>query len=233
MKTIGLIGGMNWQSTIEYYRIINNEVLRRTSGKHAARIVIDSVDFGEVYMLFTKQDFEGLTGLLLKAAGNLENAGAELLMIGANTMHFAAETVQAGIHIPLVSIVDATLTAIRAKGLTRVGLLGTKFTMEQPYFKHRLRSNGIEVSVPGEEDREFIQQTIFTELFNATLNPKSKKRFLSIMEVLAKDGAQGIVLGCTEIPLLIKQEDTALPVFDTTEIHSLAAVEMASINNEE
>jgi aspartate racemase len=228
MKTIGLIGGMNWQSTIEYYRIINNEVLRRTSGKHAAKIVIDSVDFGEVYMLFSNRDFEGLTTLLINSAQKLEKAGAELLMIGANTMHFAAESVQAGICVPLVNIMDATIEAIRAKGLTKVGLLGTKFTMEQDFFKQRLIANGIDVVVPGTEDREFIHQTIFTELFNATINPESKKRFLSIMDGLASEGAQGIILGCTEIPLLIKQEDTALPVFDTTEIHAKAAVELAS-----
>jgi aspartate racemase len=227
MKTIGLIGGMNWQSTIEYYRIINNEVLRRTKGKHAARIIIDSVDFGEVYMLFSNQDFEGLTVLLINSAQKLEKAGAELLMIGANTMHFAAESVKNNIGVPLVNIVDVTIEAIQTKGLSKVGLLGTKFTMEQDFFKSRLRSNGIEVNVPGEEDREFIKQTIFKELFLAYINPESKKRFLSIMETLAGDGAQGIILGCTEIPMLIKQEDTALPVFDTTEIHALATVEQA------
>ena len=143
-------------------------------------------------------------------------------------MHFAADTVKESINIPLVNIVDATIAAIQAKGLIKVGLLGTKFTMEQDFFKQRLISSIIDVNVPGEEDREFIQQTIFKELFNATINPESKKRFLSIMDGLAREGAQGIILGCTEIPLLIKQEDTVLPVFDTTEIHALAAVELAS-----
>jgi aspartate racemase len=228
MKTIGLIGGMSWQSTIDYYRIINNAVVRRTKGKHAAKIVIDSVDFGEVEVLISNQDFAGLTALLVKSAQRLETAGAELLMIGANTMHFAAEPVQESVSIPLVHIVDATIAAIRAKGLTKVGLLGTKFTMEQDFFRQRLISNGIDVNVPGTEDREIIQQTIFKELFSAVINPESKKRFLSIMDGLAQEGAQGIILGCTEIPLLIKQEDTALPVFDTTEIHAMAAVEMAS-----
>lgn len=227
MKTIGLIGGMSWQSTIEYYRIINSVVVRRTKGKHAAKIVIDSVDFGEVEVLISNQDFAGLTALLVNSAQKLEKAGAELLMIGANTMHFAAEPVQESISIPLVNIVDATIEAIQAKSLTKVGLLGTKFTMEQDFFKQRLRTKGIEVNVPGAEDREFIHQTIFRELFNATINPDSKKRFLSIMNGLAGEGAQGIILGCTEIPLLIKQEDTVLPVFDTTEIHSLAAIELA------
>lgn len=227
MKTIGLIGGMSWQSTIEYYRIINSAVVQRTKGKHAAKIVIDSVDFGEVEVLISNQDFAGLTALLVNSAKKLENAGAELLMIGANTMHFAAEPVQESISIPLVNIVDATIEAIQAKSLTKVGLLGTKFTMEQDFFKKRLIANDIDVNVPGAEDREFIHQTIFKELFNAHINPESKKRFLSIMNGLAGEGAQGIILGCTEIPLLIKQKDTALPVFDTTEIHALAAVELA------
>jgi len=228
MKTIGLIGGMSWQSTIEYYRIINNAVVRRTKGKHAAKIVIDSVDFGEVEVLISNQDFAGLMALLVNSAQKLEKASAELLMIGANTMHFAAESIKESISIPLVNIVDATINAIQAKGLTKVGLLGTKFTMEQDFFRERLIANGIDVNVPGAEDREFIHQTIFRELFSAHINPESKKRFLSIMDGLAGDGAQGIILGCTEIPLLIKQEDTALPVFDTTEIHALAAVYMAS-----
>jgi aspartate racemase len=196
-------------------------------GKHAAKIIIDSVDFGEVDSLISSRDFAGLTALLVDSARKLERAGAELLMIGANTMHFAAEPVQAGINIPLVSIVDATMATVKARGLSRVGLLGTKFTMEQEFFKQRLRENSIGVNIPDAEDREFIQQTIFKELFRAYLNPESKKRFLSIMEALAAEGAQGIILGCTEIPLLIKQSDAALPVFDTTEIHAMAAVELA------
>ncbi|MGA2822483.1 MAG: amino acid racemase [Bacteroidales bacterium] len=228
MKTIGLIGGLSWQSTIDYYRFMNMEVLKRTNGKHEAKIVIDSIDFGEVEILMRNEDFTGLTAMLVNSAQKLENAGAELLIIGANTMHFAADTVKESINIPLVNIVDATIAAIQAKGLIKVGLLGTKFTMEQDFFKQRLISSIIDVNVPGEEDREFIQQTIFKELFNATINPESKKRFLSIMDGLAREGAQGIILGCTEIPLLIKQEDTVLPVFDTTEIHALAAVELAS-----
>jgi aspartate racemase len=180
-----------------------------------------------VEVLISNQDFAGLTALLVNSAQKLETAGAELLMIGANTMHFAAEPVQESVSIPLVHIVDATIAAIRAKGLTKVGLLGTKFTMEQDFFRQRLISNGIDVNVPGTEDREFIQQTIFKELFSAVINPESKKRFMFIMDGLAQEGAQGIILGCTEIPLLIKQEDMILPVFDTTEIHALAAVELA------
>jgi aspartate racemase len=227
MKTLGLIGGMSWQSTIEYYRIINSAILRRTNGRHAAKIIIDSVDFGEVETLISTQDLTGLTALLVNSAQKLEKAGAELLMIGANTMHFAADTVKESISIPLVSIVEATIAAIQTKGLTKVGLLGTKFTMEQDFFKQWVIANDIDVNVPRAEDREFIQQTIIKELFKAHINPESKKRFLSIMDGLARDGAQGIILGCTEIPLLIRQEDTVLPVFDTTEIHAMAGVELA------
>jgi aspartate racemase len=227
MKTIGLIGGLSWQSTIDYYRIINKEIVRLTSGKHTARIIIDSVDFGDVEGFMKNQDFRGLSAMLVNSAQKLEKAGAELLMIGANTMHFAADTVQESISVPLIHIVDATITAIRKKSLTKVALLGTRYTMENDFFKKRVISRGIDVNIPDEADREFIHQTIFSELFSAIINPDSKKRFLSIMARLADDGAQGIILGCTEIPLLIKQEDTTLPVFDTTEIHALAAVESA------
>ena len=206
---------------------MNLEVARRTKGKHEAKVIIDSIDFAEVEVFMQDENFTGIATLLVNSAQKLEKAGAELLMIGANTLHFVADSVQESIRIPLVHIVDATLAAIQAKGLTKVGLLGTKFTMEKDYFRKRLISNGIDVNVPGAEDREFIQQTIFKELFRATINPESKKRFLSVMDGLAHEGAQGIILGCTEIPLLIKQEDTVLPVFDTTEIHALAGVELA------
>jgi aspartate racemase len=227
MKTIGLIGGMSWQSTIDYYRIINEAVVSRTEERHSAKIVIYSVDFKEVEDFLINKDFTGLTTLLINSARKLEMAGAELLMIGANTMHFAAESVKESLSIPLINIVDETIKIIRAKNLTKVGLLGTKFTMEQDFFKKRLIANGVAVNVPGLEDRNFIHHVIFKELFSAYINPESKKRFLSIMDAMAVDGAQGIILGCTEIPLLIKKEDTALPVFDTTKIHALAAVELA------
>jgi len=230
MKTIGLIGGMSWQSTIDYYRFMNLEVLRRTNGKHEAKIIIDSVDFAEVEAFMKKKDFKGIKDMMVNSARRLERAGADLLLIGANTIHFAAETVQENISIPLVHIVDATIDAIRSKSLTKVGLLGTKFTMEEDFFKQKLIDGGIGVLVPDQADREFIHHTIFSELFTATIIPETKRRYFTIMDRLASNGAQGIILGCTEIPILIKQEDTALPVFDTTEIHSLAAVELAFKN---
>lgn len=227
MKTIGLIGGLSWQSTIDYYRFMNMEVLRRTNGKHEARIIINSVDFGEVESFMKEKDFDGIRDMMVRSALRLEKAGADLVMIGANTIHFAADSVKASVGIPLVSIIDATIDAIHLKSLTKVGLLGTKITMEEDFFKQKLIDNGIEVIVPDKDDRDFIHRTIFSELFTATIIPETKKRYLNIIDGLAAHGAQGIILGCTEIPILIKQADTVLPVFDTTEIHALAAVESA------
>jgi aspartate racemase len=232
MKTIGLIGGLSWQSTIDYYRFMNLEVKRLTQGRHTAKLIIDSVDFNDVQTFMDNQDYDGVADMLVTSARRLEGAGAELLMIGANTMHFAAGQVRASIGIPLISIMDATIEAIRKKSLTKVGLLGTKYTMEHEFFKQWLIANGIEVTIPGADDRDFIDQTIFRELFNHTVIPESKQRMLSIMNALARDGAGGIILGCTEIPIMIKQEDTALPVFDTTELHALAAVEFAMKSEE-
>jgi aspartate racemase len=227
MKTIGLIGGLSWQSTIDYYRFMNMEVLRRTNGKHEAKIIIDSVDFGEVEAFMKEKDFDGIRAMMVRSAQRLEKAGADFVLIGANTMHFAADTVREALSVPLVSIMDATIEAIHKKSLIKVGLLGTKITMEEDFFKQKLIDSGIDVIVPEKEDREFIHRTIFSELFTATIIPETKKRYLTIMDGLARDGAQGIILGCTEIPILIRQEDTALPVFDTTEIHALAAVELS------
>jgi aspartate racemase len=227
MKTIGLIGGLSWQSTIDYYRFMNMEVLRRTNGKHEAKIIIDSVDFGEVEAFMKEKDFDGIRAMMVRSAQRLEKAGADFVLIGANTMHFAADTVREALTVPLVSIMDATIEAIHKKSLIKVGLLGTKITMEEDFFKQKLIDSGIDVIVPEKEDREFIHRTIFSELFTATIIPETKKRYLTIMDGLARDGAQGIILGCTEIPILIRQEDTALPVFDTTEIHALAAVELS------
>jgi len=227
MKTIGLIGGMGWQSTLEYYRIINETMLSRTGNGHAAKIIIDSLDFGEVEDLIHRNDFAGLTTMLVHSARKLELAGAELLLIGANTMHFVAPEVSRNVSIPLVHIVDVTIEKIREKGLSKVGLLGTKFTMEQDFFKQRLMQHGIKAIVPELVERAFIHRTIFTELFIGKINPVSKTRFLKIIGSLIEGGAQGIILGCTEIPMLIKQDDCPVPVFDTTLIHSVAAVDLA------
>lgn len=227
MKTIGLIGGISWQSTLEYYRIINTAVTKQTQGKHAAKIVIDSLDIGEVDDFVSRQDFKGLTELVVGSAQKLEKAGAGLLMIGANTIHFIADQVENAISIPLIHITDVTISKIKEKGLKRIGLFGTKFTMEQDFYKSRIRNAGIDVLIPGEKERKLIQEVIVTELFKAYINPESKTKFLQIIDSLADKGAEGIILGCTEIPLLIHQSDCTIPVFDTTEIHALAAVEAA------
>ena len=230
MKKIGLIGGLSWQSTVEYYRIINETVAGMTEGKHAARIILDSLDFGEVETFISHKDFEGLTRLVTSSARNLEKTGAELLLICANTMHFIAPQVQESISIPLIHIVDVTIREIKTKGLGKVGLLGTKFTMEQDFYKQKFINQDIEILIPCEEDRDFIQSVIFTELFRAYINPESKKKYIGIIGSLIEQGAQGIILGCTEIPLLIHQEDCNVPVFDTTEIHARAAVGFAMKN---
>jgi aspartate racemase len=226
MKKIGLIGGTSWQSTLDYYRIINEAVMERVAG-HSARIVIDSLDFGEVEAFIKEKNFPGIYQMLINSARILENAGAELLLIGANTMHMAAAEVQASINIPLVHVVDATILKIREKKLSSVILLGTQFTMEQNFFKDRLVQQGIEVFVPELKDREFIHSIIFSELFKRIINPATKRRVLGIIDSLIKQGAQGVILGCTELPLLLSQNDCSIPVFDTTEIHSKAAVELA------
>ena len=227
MKTIGLIGGISWQSTLEYYRIINENAMKRLGNGHTARILVDSLDFGEVDDFIRRNDFSGLAAMIIHSARRLEQAGSELLLICANTMHFIAKKVQESIHIPLVSIVDVTIEKILQKELSRVALLGTKFTMEQDFFKEKLVQQHIEVLVPGADDRDFIHHTIFRELFSGQKNPVSKARFLGIIQTLVESGAEGIILGCTEIPMLIKQEDCTVPVFDTTEIHAMAAVEKA------
>ncbi|MCX6252609.1 MAG: aspartate/glutamate racemase family protein [Bacteroidetes bacterium] len=227
MKTIGLIGGISWQSTIDYYRIINEAVTARTNGKHSARILIDSLDFGDIEDFMLRKDFEGLTRHLAASARKLEQAGAELLMIGANTMHFFAPGIQEAIQIPVVSIIEATIDVIKTKHMDRVGLLATKFTMEEEFYKKDFIMNGIDIIVPPEVERNIVQHVIFEELHKSILNPDSKQKLLSIINWLVGSGAQGIILGCTEIPLLIKQSDCDIPVFDTTEIHALAAVERA------
>lgn len=228
MKKIGLIGGTSWQSTVEYYRIINEYAAERLAPeRHLPKMIIESLDFGEVEAFINNQDFAGLSALLVKSALILENAGADMILICANTMHFFAPAVEANIHVPLVHMVDETIKKIKEMNLTCVSLLGTEFTMEQDFYKDRLIKQGIQVLIPEKEDRQFIHKTIFTELFKGSAKPETKKKFLEIIDSQAQEGAQGVILGCTEIPLVIKQQDCSIPVFDTTEIHAKAAVEFA------
>ena len=228
MKTIGLIGGMSWESTAEYYRIINQTVKERLGGHHSARLVMYSVDFEEIEDLQHRDRWGELTRLMIEAARRVERGGADLLLICTNTMHKMADEVEESIGIPLLHIADATAEAIKAEGLTRVGLLGTKFTMEQDFYKGRLEDiYGIEVLIPGEEDREAVHAIIYDELCHGIVDRSSKEMFNRVIGDLVSGGAQCIVLGCTEIPLLVKKEDAAVPIFDTAEIHAKAAVDYA------
>ncbi|MCX6134452.1 MAG: aspartate/glutamate racemase family protein [Ignavibacteriales bacterium] len=227
MKTIGLVGGTGWISTIDYYRFINLEVNARRGGQNTAKIVLYSVDFGEIDAFHAKGDIDGVGALLTDASKKLVSIGADCILLCANTMHMHAERVQAAVPVPLIHIVEATAKQIRAKSMKKIGLLGTRMTMEREFYKKKLNDAGIEVLVPEKEERDFIQRTINDELVKNLFLPKSKAGFLEIIKKLKTHGAEGVILGCTEIPLLVKQEDTDLPVFDTTHIHSLAAVDFA------
>lgn len=228
MKTIGLIGGMSWESSLEYYRIINEETKKHLGGLHSAKSLMYSVDFAEIEELQHKGDWETATKLMVDAAKRLENGGADFVLICTNTMHKMAKAVEEAISIPILHIADPTAEAIKAQGLTKVALLGTKYTMEQDFYRGRLIEQfGLDVIIPSETDRQTVHDIIYDELCQGEIKATSKQQYMEIIDRLAADGAQGIILGCTEIGLLIKQADVALPVFDTTQIHATAAVEVA------
>ncbi|MBW2341840.1 MAG: aspartate/glutamate racemase family protein [Deltaproteobacteria bacterium] len=228
MKIIGLIGGMSWESSSEYYRIINQMVKERLGGLHSAQCLLYSVDFQEIEELQHQDEWEELTRLMIQFAQKLEDAGAEFIVICTNTMHKMAEEVENSVPIPLVHIADATAQAIVKKGLRRTALLGTRFTMEEDFYKKRLEQRyNIEVMIPSETDRKAIDDVIYHELCLGIIKQSSKERFKKIIKALAVNGAEGVILGCTEIPLLISQEDVEIPLFDTTKIHAESAVEMA------
>ncbi len=228
MKTIGLLGGMSWESSLEYYRIINEEIKLKLGESHSAKCVMFSFDFYDVETLQHKGDWDALTKEMVKQATNLKHAGAEFIVICTNTMHLMAPSIEQKTGLKVLHIANATGDAIRLKGLKKVALLGTKFTMEGDFYKSILEENhGIEVIIPTESDRQIIHDIIYKELVVGIINPESKLNYTEIIEKLALDGAEGVILGCTEIPLLIKQQDVSIPVFDTTDIHSKAAVEFA------
>mgnify|MGYP001063865872 CR=1 FL=1 len=228
MKTIGLIGGMSWESTAEYYRIINEAIRENLGGLHSAKIVMYSVDFEEIEQLQHEGKWDEATNLMIDAASRVERGGADFVLICTNTMHRMAEDVIGNINIPLLHIADATAEKIASLGLKKIGLLGTKFTMEQDFYKGRLiRKYGLEVVIPNESEREVVHNVIYNELCLGETKDLSREQFKIIIKSLIDDGAQGIILGCTELPLLIKQNDCAVPLFDTTEIHARAAVEHA------
>ena len=228
MKTIGLVGGMSWESTLEYYRVINQYTKERLGGFHSAKIVLYSVDFAEVESQQHEARWDDLTRLMTDAAQRVERAGAELLLICTNTMHKMADDVQGKIRIPILHIVDAAAEAIKSRSIKKVGLLGTRFTMEQDFYKQRLiRNHGLEVIIPEEKEREAIHHILYNELCLGEIKERSKGTFRAIIAGLEARGAQGIILGCTEIPLLVSQDDYRIPLFDTTTLHARAAVDFA------
>ncbi|MFI0712543.1 aspartate/glutamate racemase family protein [Streptomyces inhibens] len=227
MKTIGLLGGMSWESTAEYYRLLNQLTRDRLGGLHSSRCVLYSVDFAEIEQLQVEGRWEQAAEVLAKAAGALESAGADMLLICTNTMHKVADQVAAAVGIPLLHLADTTADAVRANGLRRIGLLGTAFTMEQDFYRGRLESHGLEVLVPDAAGRSTVHRVIYEELCLGIVHEESRKSFMAIIGELVAAGAEGIVLGCTEIELLIGPEHSPVPVFPTTRLHAEAAVTLA------
>ncbi len=227
MKTIGLIGGMSWESTLDYYRIINRETARRLGGLNSAKILLSSVNFTEIAPILKNRNWDEAANILRNEAVRLENAGADMILICTNTMHMVAGEVSKSVDIPLLHIAEATADKIAEAGLDKVGLLGTLPTMELNFYRDKLAQKGIETVIPGLKDMEIAHCVIMDELCLGRFRDESRREYLRIISEMAKQGAQGVVLGCTEIPLLLKDSNPALPLFDTTEIHSLAAVDMA------
>jgi len=228
MKTIGLLGGTGWESTVDYYKIINSEVAKKLGKEHSAKIIMFSIDFIEISSRINKNDFEGLGKYISGIAKNIEDAGADCLVICANTLHMFAEQVSEKISIPLIHIADATALKLKEKNIKMAGLLGTRPTMEMPFYKNRLKEKyNIDVIIPEEADIIEIHKIITTELLHGIFKPEAKTYLLSVMDKLAKLGAESIILGCTDFPLLLNQSDTKIVLFDTAEIHAKAAVEFA------
>ncbi len=232
MKTIGLIGGMSWESTSTYYNLINEGIKQNLGGLHSAKIAMYSVDFDEIEKLQRQGGWQETASLLGDAAKSVESAGADFLLICTNTMHKVADEIGSSVSIPLLHIADATAQQLSKDEMKRVGLLGTRFTMEQDFYKKRLHENhGIEVLTPEEADRQVMHDIIYKELCLGIINDESRELVLKIIDSLRKQGAECIILGCTEIPLLVKQKHTEVPLYDTTAIHAGAAVNYALLND--
>ncbi|WP_417663853.1 aspartate/glutamate racemase family protein [Pseudidiomarina donghaiensis] len=227
MKTIGVIGGMSWESTQTYYRLINQKVREQLGGLHSAKLILYSVDFAEIEPLQHAGDWNGTAEILTEAVQALETAGADFIVLATNTMHKVAPEIELAVNIPLLHIADATAAALQADGITTVALLGTKFTMEQDFYRRRLEDHGICVVVPNAAQRNRVHEIIFNELCLGKIEANSKADYLEIIQEMAEFGAEGVVLGCTEISLLINQLDTTIKLYDTTEIHAASAVASA------
>ena len=228
MKTIGLIGGMSWESSLEYYRLINQMVKEKLGEPHSAKSIMYSVDFAEYEKLQHEGKWAELTEKMVDIAQSLEQSGSDLVLICTNTMHKMAPEVQNSIQIPFLHIADAAADEIKSQNIKKVGLLGTKFTMEEDFYKERLKEkHNINVIIPKQEERNKVHKVIYQELISGIINDDSRREFQDIIKNLKARGAEGVVLGCTEIPLLIKEKDSVIPVFDTTMLHARKAVEMA------
>ena len=228
MKTLGLIGGMTWHSTVDYYKLINQGVQERLGGSHSAEILMLSLDFAPVEDLQSRGEWEALGQLMAGAARTLERGGAEAIVICANTMHQLAGDVTAAIKVPLIHIADAVAAAVKARGLKTVGLLGTRYTMEMDFYRGRLEApHGLGVLVPEEPGRTIVHDVIYKELAHGVVRPEARQAYVEVIEDLMKRGAEGVILGCTEIPMLIGAKDSPVPVFDTTALHAAAAVDFA------
>lgn len=227
MKTLGLIGGTTWPSTVDYYRYLNRLTGERTGGSAYPRLILYSVNFVEYKALADAGDWKGVADRLSAIAAKLEAAGAEALVLCANTTHMVADIISESVNIPLLNIVDAVGWEIKGRGIRRVALLGTRFTMENEFYQNKLMAYGVETIVPKTDERNFVHDSIFDELVNEVFRDETKQRYLKLMEDLRARGAEGIILGCTEIPLLVKQADTDIPLFDSTLIHAKYAVDFA------
>ncbi len=229
MKTIGLLGGMSWESTVPYYQILNREVGRRLGGLHSARVLMLSVDFHEIEILQHQGRWERLGEMLSEEAVTLETAGADFLVLCTNTMHLVAPAIEESTSIPLLHIADATAERVRGLGLDRIGLLGTRFTMEETFYRGRLEGHGISVLIPEAGDRDLVHRVIYEELVLGEVRAESRKEYQRITEGLVASGAQGVILGCTEIGMLTKPDHASVPLFDTAAIHAETAAALALV----
>ena len=227
MKTIGLIGGLTWLSTLDYYRLLNEKINEKLGGVESGRIILYSVNFAEIKILTENGQWDAIANIMIEAARKLEQAGSDCIIVGANTMHKIADEIQQSINIPLIHIAEVTARQIKKQELHKVALLGTKYTMQFDFYKKKLADLGIHTIIPGNNEIEMINTAIYSEMSKGNFLPVTKQRILAVIEELVKKGAEGVILGCTEIPILIKQEDCKVPVFDTTQIHANAAVAFA------